>query len=274
VDFELDARRIEDAAARLAGTALRTPLVGDPVLPGLVRETPADLRLKAENLQVGGGIWFRGSVLWLMRQLGRHGRGLVVAAGRPAEARAALCGLAAARVMRASVQAVFAASALSERQRAFLDGLGRAARAEWRVEILDSGDGSPEDAVRARRDECIHNGLVRLPIDTAVGGDEFAAGLATVGLELAATLPSDTPVVVTSDPLLVAPLRAGLAAGGRADVAVRAVPSAADRAVEELRRSTGALTDGLGLVCDLAGAAAVLGALECGADPVAAVVHE
>jgi|SRR5688572_28810903 len=57
------------AAQRLRGHLVCCPVIGDLCLPGLT--VPPDLRLKAELLQPGGSLWFRGAQHWLLRQLGR-----------------------------------------------------------------------------------------------------------------------------------------------------------------------------------------------------------
>lgn len=258
----LELAAIEDAVVRLAGLVVRTPLIGEPALPGVERSLRG-IRLKAENLQVGGGIWYRGTALWLLRQLGRHGRGFVVGAGSAVAVRPALCAVAAARMSRAPFRLFRCTSAWSDRQRALLDELLRETDDTW--DVLDCDD---EATVATAVEDAVRGGLTRfptLPVDDPL----IATGIATAGMELAPVLPSDCLHLLCGRDELVEPVRAGLHAGGRTDVLVEVIGGVSDSST---LRARSALADGAGLSVD-DDSAAVLTAVPTTADTVCVLLH-
>lgn len=87
----VSAAAIRDAAARLHGVTLRTPLVASPELSASLG---AEVRLKCESLQRGGAFKLRGAYNWLSRldrdsldcgliaaSSGNHGQAVAIAAG-------------------------------------------------------------------------------------------------------------------------------------------------------------------------------------------------
>lgn len=174
---------LESAAWRLRGHLVATPVIGGLCLPGY--EAPEDLRLKAELLQPGGSLWFRGAQHWLLRQLGRC-KGLAVAGD---EYRV----LAFARA--AQSQRVDAVALLPEPPgeplREALDAAGCA--------VQVGVDGAPPSGRFA--------GFTRAPPPDE---PEFVAGIATVVLELVQELPSDTQRVVVAPRALAPAVEAGV----------------------------------------------------------------
>ncbi len=167
------------AAHRLRGHVVCCPVIGDLCLPGFV--VASDLRLKAELLQPGGSLWFRGAQHWLLRQYGRY-KGLVLG-GDPA----AIAAFArAARSQRMPTVAVVPKAPLGA-LRDVLAACGCAVH-------IDPAPGAVQAAVASGP----FVGFVVMP---EVEVDDFALGVATVVQELADELPADT------ERLVVAPVR-------------------------------------------------------------------
>lgn len=156
------------AAARLSGHLVRCPVIGDLCLPGFA--VPPGLRLKAELLQPGGSLWYRGAQHWLLRQMGRW-KGLLCR-GTP---RQLLAWARAARDQRMPVVAVLADVA---------DAGLRSACESLGVTVAPAPD------LRGA-----HSGYVSTP---AVDAADFALGVGTVVLELVDELPHDTERVVVA----------------------------------------------------------------------------
>jgi threonine dehydratase len=180
------------AAERLRGQVVATPLIGGLLLGGGVRE---DLRVKPEVLQPSGSLYFRGAMHWLLRQLG--GLKGVVLQGTE---RAVLAGAVAAALHRLPMLAF----TVGEPQARVWSQL-KALRCEVRPRA------SADEAVRAAAAVRAAQGYALVP---GVGQADYAAGLATAGLELAAELPTDTELVVVSPAELAPAVALGLAAGG------------------------------------------------------------
>ncbi|MCA8942092.1 MAG: pyridoxal-phosphate dependent enzyme [Planctomycetes bacterium] len=229
--------RIESSLHKLRGHLVATPLVGGLYLPGV--SIPADLRIKAECLQGPGGIWFRGAMLELSRHFGAL-KGIVVSD----ELRPALAAATAARAQRIPCVAVTD----SERDAALFGRLGH------EFVLITDGTAPNEVAERTRREL----GYAIMP---GLETDDYAAGIATVGLELAHELPRDTAFVSVSPARLAAPIEAGLAAGGRDCAVVGVDPDETDD--EDLRR---ALRIGTRIDCDRFGTAALRAAIDAPAD--------
>lgn len=216
---------VEAALNRLRGQLVATPIVGGLDLPGFA--VPADLRLKAESLQPSGSLWFRGAMHWAMRQLGRH-KGVRVS-GPP---RAMLALACAAREARIAGQTAPDAS-LSPSLAAALAHFGCLV-------------GAPIPA----------SGFVDPP---GLASPDFAAGIASIALELLDDLPRDTQRLLVAPAALAGAVAAGAAAIG-APWQVLGGPAHHARA-EELRE---VLLERHRLGCDLEGAAALAAALEDG----------
>ena len=184
------AAEIQAAADRLRGHLVATPMIGSSWLPAAEREV--DLRFKPELLQPGGSGWYRGYLHWLLRSLGSLPG--VVFAGPPARALAAA---AAALQHRLSLWVILAAEPASGFA-ALLDAAG--AKIEFDDQPVQRADGLQ----RAR-------GLVPFP---GLEHPDVAAGLATVGLELAVELPAECEAVYAPASLASA-IVAGLTAAGR-----------------------------------------------------------
>lgn len=192
-----DADAVRAAAVRLRGHLVATPLIGGLLLPGFAHA--ADVRIKPELLQPGGSVWFRGHLHFLLRSMGRP-VGLTWAEGRGTVVSVA----AAAAACRVPLR-VFVRAPLDARQAAAVAHLG--------AEVSCVEDPVGASSALGRRD-----GFTVLP------GEEHpdvAAGLATLGLELAAAMPWDAAVVHVA-PGLGAAVAAGLAAGGHGAVVVEA----------------------------------------------------
>lgn len=183
----LPAAGIEAAARRLQGHLVAAPLIGGlPRLPGL---PDVDVRWKPELLQPGGSGWYRGYLHFLQRRLGAL-PGLVFAG----PTRRALAASLAAQQLR--VPLVVALSAAPP------EDLGVALAAAG-AELEVAADPARLAEERRRR---LGHGLMPTADDPDV-----AAGLATIGLELAAGLPrSCRSVFVPAD--CAAAIAAGLEA--------------------------------------------------------------
>lgn len=184
-----DADSIRAAAVRLRGHVVATPLIGGLLLPGFAHA--ADVRIKPELLQPGGSVWFRGYLHFVLRAMGRPA-GLAWAEGC-GNGLAAAAAAAAGRIpLRAFVRSEPA------------PGLA-AALAQLGAIIECVGDPVAAGTAHARA-----TGAMVLP---GTGHPDVAAGIATVGLELAGAMPFDTAMVFVPMGLEEA-VGSGLAAGG------------------------------------------------------------
>lgn len=204
---------IEAAQARLRGLVVATPLIGDLLIPG--RKLPPHLRIKPEILQPSGSIYFRGAAHWLLRQLGSCKGVVLHGAERP----------------------VLAAAVAASHHRLPTIGftVGEPDAIIWKmlqavgcdVRLCPTSEEARASAEEVRAAE----GYVVMP---GVEDVDYVAGLATVGLELASELPSDTEVIVVSPSELARAVAAGLMAGG-ASVRVEGVDAHAHGTPAELR---------------------------------------
>jgi threonine dehydratase len=242
------AAEIVAAGARLAGHVVATPVVGGVLWPG--RSLPPGLRVKAEVLQPSGSIHFRGAMHWLLRRLGAA-KGLV-AHGAP---RTVLAAALAAHEHRMPITA-FTHGPCDPDVEALLGELRCAVRP----------CATAAAAERAARAESRASGNPVLPGEA---DPDYAAGLATAGLELATTLPADAELVVVSPAVLARPLALGLAAGG-ATARVEGVDADPARVPALAREVRAALRLDVGL----ASCAALWHILERGAQHACAVLTE
>lgn len=195
------AESIRAAAARLRGHVVATPLVGGLLLPGFAHA--ADVRIKPELLQPGGSAWYRGHLHLVLRAMGRP------------------VGLAWAEGAGSSLAAAVAATAGRIPLRVFVRELpeaGLAAALAHLGAVVERCD-DPQAAARAHARS---SGAMVLP---GLEHPDIAAGIATIGLELASTLPFDAAVVYVPEGFEAA-VGAGLAAGGHG-AAVVGVPQGA-----------------------------------------------
>ena len=241
---------------RLAGVVLRSPLVGVTSLGG--RPVAPGLRAKLECLQVGGSAWFRGTFHALARSLGAHKE--VVAHG---DVRAAIATVTAAAVQRIPSRLVLTEAAVEAfgGPDAVRGGLPAGAPVEVETGADDAAAAGIVRAARARGASC----WPRLDgVEATVADPDVYAGLATIGAELAEDMASDVAVVAVAPAWLVAPVREGLAAGGRADCRVVAAPEDPDASWQAavLR----------GLRCHSDVAAAFAAALDVGEGPTVIVL--
>jgi hypothetical protein len=213
---------ISAAHGRLRGQLVAAPLIGGLDLPGFA--VPSDLRLKAEVLQPSGSLWFRGAMHWAMRQLGRH-KGVRID-GAP---RAVLAWACAAREARLEVHAPGAA--------AWSPDIARAVAHYGAV---------AEDAA----------GFVEAP---GIDAPEFAAGVASVVIELLDELPHDTRRLVVAPAVLARLVAWGVEAMGRA---WQVVPGPDRHPRAEAVQAV--LLGQHRLGCDLEGAAALASAVASG----------
>ena len=277
----LQAAAVAAAAGRLEGHLVATPLIGAVLLPGFT--VPATLRVKAECLQSGGSLAFRGAKHHLLRQLGGN-KGLVVHGSR----REVLAGAVAAGSHRLPVVAVVIGAGGGAAGVAAGVAAGAAAAAgaaEPQGQVL-----VPEDAVDAmlRQLGCE---VVAVPTAEAaracaqelrqqrgyqvlprLDGVDYALGIATLGLELARELPADIAAVVMAPADLAVVVEAGLRAGGCA-CPVRGVDADASALPEGLACAVRA---GLRIECDAEGLAALAAVVaeprSNGAGPVCVVL--
>lgn len=201
-----DAESIRAASVRLRGHVVATPLIGGLLLPGF--DHGADVRIKPELLQPSGSIWYRGLLHFVLRAMGRHARYAWAEGGG-----SALAAAAAASIARAPV-CLFLSEPPVPGAAAALVHLGA------QIERVDD----PQAAVR---DHGRSTGAMRFP---GVEDADVAAGIATVGLELAAALPHDAAAVFVPEGLQE-PVAAGLAAGEHRAVAIGVPPGAVDEAL-------------------------------------------
>lgn len=240
----MGAEEIRAAAKRLRGHVVATPLIGVawPVGAAL------DVRCKPELLQPGGSGWYRGYLHWLLRSLGSL-PGVVFDGPTPRLRAAAL----AARQHRLPLSVLVPEEPAASLSR-WLSG------AAVEVEVCAEPAARAEELRGSR-------GFQPFPgIEVA----DVAAGLATIGLELAEELPAECLAVYA--PAAVAdPVRAGLLAAGR-DLPVRACEADETAERQELAE---VLLGGHGLSPSATGLAALAAArAEAGPDPVAALLLE
>jgi threonine dehydratase len=222
------------ATRRLAGHLVATPVIGAVRLPGWA--LPAELRVKAECLQMGGTVMFRGYLHHLMRSLGRY-KGVALW-GTPRQL--------VAQALAASIHRLpgFAVAELQVPPplRVMIEGCGHD------LTVVDPGDGAAARLERARR-----TGFQPMP---GLEDADVHDGVATIGVELADQLPCGVERVVVSPALLVGPVCAGLRAAGRELPVV-----GADAAGEDFGPLGQAVAQGLRLLSDPEGLAAL--AHEC-----------
>lgn len=222
-----DPRRVREAADRLSGQLVRTPLVGG-ILLGDAPASPR-LRAKLEVLQPGGGAVFRGAMHSLSRALGTLS-GLVVGGGF----RSAYATALAASLQRIPTVVLIGPN-LDESCAARF-----AVLPQVRVERSDVV-GRDEVLRRARAE-----GFRAAP---GPGDDDWELGVATLGLELAEQMPGDTDLVVVGPGVLRRAVQRGLVAGGRSlEVLAPEARLAGD--LGELRRR---VREGLRIEADAAG---------------------
>ncbi len=241
---DLDPQPILAAARRLSGQLIDTPLIGDLRLPGFT--FPADLRVKAECLQVGGTLMFRGYLHWLLRSLGRY-KGLVLH-GTP---RQLLAQAVAASLHRLPACAVVEGE-LEPGLQVLIQDTG--------CELLPVAAG---DAVQRCADSASQRGFRIMP---GLEVEDVCHGVATIGVELAAQMPRDQALVVVSPSDLADPVRQGLRASGLS-VEVRGIDQPGDST-----EIGAAVRTGLRLCSDPAGLAALATQLEHVSDPAAGAV--
>ncbi len=196
-----DAESIRAAAVRLRGHVVATPLVGGLMLPGFAHA--ADVRIKPELLQPGGGTWYRGYLHLVLRAMGRP-VGLAFAEG---------CGNGLAAAAAAAAGRI----PLRIFVRAEPDEATSAAFAHLGAEVECVED--PRAAAQA------HGRTTGAMVLPGLEHPDVAAGVATVGLELAAVMPFDTAVVYVPTGFETA-VGAGLSAGGHGAVARPVAPVA------------------------------------------------
>ncbi len=244
----MDANAIVSALEKLSGNLVATPLIGALRLPGI--SCPVDLRVKPENLQIGSGIWFRGAMHELAQHFGSC-KGIVVAGS----ARRAYGGICAAALQRVPAIAVVPAASMTPE----FESLFASQDADLVVVPEGEDVDTRADAVGRERGYQRMGGL---------DAPRYAAGIATVGLELARELPFDTASVFVSPPVLAGPIEAGLRAGNRG-CAVHGIHedelSGLTDLIEKMRI-------GARLAVDAAGAAALYAALHRSAGPSPCVV--
>ncbi len=164
---------IRAAAARIAGIAVKTPLVRAP-FPGIAgRGTGREIRLKAESLQPIGAFKIRGAANKILQlSPDEISRGVITySSGNHAQ------GVAyAAREVGAKAVIVMPANA---------PAIKRAATLAMGAEVVDVGNASSERLAVAERLTREHGDIVIPPYDD----DQIIAGQATCGLEVVEELP-------------------------------------------------------------------------------------
>ena len=231
---------IRAAAQRLRGQLVATPLIGGLRLPGF--QIPPDLRLKPEVLQPGGALRYRGALHYLMRKLGGL-KGLVLW-GEPRQ--------------------ILADAMAAKTQRLPTTSFWKSDPGAWGEQLQACGCAveqvtDPATAAQAHGEK---TGFHLLPPNCTE--PDFLVGLATVGLELAAELPRDCPLVVVSS--TGSGLQAGLRAGGHSARVEEVDRGSAPAGLHE------ALRTGHRLESDPEGLAALAWALDHGRDSVCAVL--
>lgn len=213
---------------------MHTPLIGDVLLVREAGVVPAP-RIKAECLQTGGSIEYRGVLHWLLRRLGDR-KGLVF--DGPAH-RLLAC-----------------ARAAQSQRLSFLALCGTTLPSCCRELILGCGGAVDENVEPSRLAAAAKaTGYHVVP---GVENEEFGLGLATLGWELGQELPSDLAKVYVSPEWLAPPITAGLSACGHG---ARVVAVAARSNEKDLQR---ALLEGKNLHSERDGIAALGQALADG----------
>lgn len=194
VPQSLSTQAIQKAHRRLRGQLVATPLIGELRLPEF--QAPPTLRVKAENLQTGGSLYFRGAMHFLLRQLG------------------ALKGLVAHGDARVVLAAATAASLHRLPCVVFPDG--EPDQGVWQLLRLSGCEVRPRsgaDAARSAAQEAARElGYRVMP---GVEDELFAAGIATLGVELADELAGDCELVVVAPLELAGCVALGLGTKGR-----------------------------------------------------------
>lgn len=212
-------------------------------MPGVAGDLE-HLRVKAECLQVGGSVMFRGYQHFLLRSLGGF-KGLVL----HGSSRDVLAGYAAGALHRLPMIAVVAAELPVV--------LGSQMGDDIEVRVAADTHETVQVEAQAR-------GFAVMP---GLADEDVAAGVATLGLELAEELPAYVRRVLVAPRGLADPIRRGLHAGLR-ECDVEGVPTGDDD-FGDLSRAVAA---GVRVVSDPAGLAALRRALE--SEPDAAEATE
>jgi threonine dehydratase len=171
---------IRAAAARIAGVAVRTPLVRAP-FPGLSGYgTSKEIRLKAESLQPMGAFKMRGAANKIFQLTASEiARGVITySSGNHAQAVAY-----AAREVGAKAVIVMPSNA---------PAIKRAATIAYGAQVVDVGNASSERLAMAEKLVREHGYVVIPPYDD----DQIIAGQATCGLEIIEEWP-DVDLVLT-----------------------------------------------------------------------------
>ena len=218
---DLTCDEIERAAQRMAGSLVASPIIGGFVLSG--HATPANLRVKADLLQLSGSTWFRGALHAGVRALGVW-KGVVT----HGSVRRQLAQIEVARQHRVPVVMVLTAEQV-EAVGSLLPGIA--------IEVVVAPlGGEAEQAGRVARER----GFRLAP--TAADRD-YALGLATLGLELVRELPAETDRVIVPAAGVAVVLAAALRVlGSRVSVVEASIPAPqlADAARLALRLDLGA----------------------------------
>lgn len=228
-----DGKEIRRAAERLRGQLVHTPLIGDVLLPvqGGIVSAP---RLKAECLQTGGSLEYRGAVHYLLRRLGSL-KGLV-------------CAGPGYRLL--------ACARAAESQHLPMLALCEQSLPRHHRELIAACGGVVEEAAATAAATRLaaavrETGHHLLP---GVESEDYALGIATLGLELGGELPRDVARVYVSPSELAPAIAAGLLASGHG-AQVMAVEVTSETA--SLARLQRALLDGTNLHSDAVGIAAM-----------------
>jgi threonine dehydratase len=169
----VDVATIRAAAARIAGVAVKAPLVRAPFAGVAGRGTGREIWLKAESLQPIGAFKIRGAANKILQLLSAEiARGVITySSGNHAQ------GVAyAAREVGAKAVIVMPSNA---------PAIKRAATLALGAEVVDVGAASSERLAVAERLVREHGYIVVPPYDD----DQIIAGQATCGLEIAEELP-------------------------------------------------------------------------------------
>jgi len=188
--FVAGEEKIRRAAERLRGQLVLTPVIGDVRLrvgPGQVLLGP---RVKAECLQTGGTLEYRGALHYVLRRLGAL-KG-VLAAG-PAH-RLLACARAAASQRLPMI--AFCEGHLPRHCRDLIESCG--------ARVEESG---PRRLAAAARETGYH-------VIPWVEAEDYALGVATLGLELGGELPGDLDRVYVSPGDFGPAIASGLQAAG------------------------------------------------------------
>lgn len=237
------------AVRRLTGHLVDTPMIGELRLPGFGFH---GVRVKAECLQMGGTLMFRGYLHCLLRSLGQW-KGLVLG-GTPREVYAQAVAVSLHRLPAiAVVEGELDPSRLT---------MIRETGCEVQAVAVGVAVATIASTARARG----------FQVMAGLADADVRHGVATLGVELAADLPREVEEVRIAPPALAAPIRAGLLAAGRV-VEVLGVESSAAAVPVGLAV---AVADGLRLCSDLEGLAALAsvdsGSLETRTAPTCVVL--